>query len=192
MNVLRHGYRCIRLFLVIQTLSLIYSGATFAKASRVGLKNQNAEAEAVKQRLATIMQQTIERARIQLKDGSYATTMPVLPSEQDSAEVKRYGHQAIEVLAAYVDSNQGLEQHLALRFLGEFTDDSALAAIRCFAEKSRLAGIRQIAVMALTGFAQDRVKPIIEQISKKDPEPEVRAAARRALATFRAHQESRK
>jgi HEAT repeat protein len=110
--------------------------------------------------------------------------MPVLPSNDELQEVKVYGDRAVTVLATYVDSSEGLEQHLAIRFLLEFHNDPALAALRAFAERSKISGIREEAVAALTGFPTEKVKGIVEHISKSDPDPEVRSYARRILATF--------
>lgn len=140
--------------------------------------------DVVDRKIHRLIQDIIEHSRIRLSDGTYATPMPILASNDDIAKVKSYGSRAPKALQEYVNSTQGLEQHLALRFLTEFHDDSALIAIRAFAEKSAIPGIRQIATMALTGFPPEKVKPIIESISDKDPNPDVRAHARHVLATF--------
>lgn len=99
-------------------------------------------------------------------------------------EVKRYGDQAVKVLATYVNSTQGIEQHISLRFLLEFHSDLALTAVRALAEKSAFGGIRQEAITALKGFPPEKVKQIVEHISNNDPDPDVRAHARRIFATF--------
>lgn len=135
----------------------------------------------VRQRVSFLINRTIGASTIRLKDGSYATTMPVLPSDADIQEIKRFGDQAVGELAAYVNSTLPMEQYVSIRFLLEFHDDSALAAVRSFAGKSKFAGVRLQAVAGLAGFPRDKIKEIVERISNTDPDPEVRAQARHVL-----------
>ena len=134
----------------------------------------------VRQRVSFLINRTIGASSIRLKDGSYATTMP-FPSNADIQEIKRFGDQAVGELAAYVNSTLPMEQHVSIRFLLEFHDDSALAAVRSFAGKSKFAGVRLEAVAGLAGFPRDKIKEIVERISNTDPDPEVRAEARHVL-----------
>ena len=172
-------------FLRVIPLSLfINPAAILAGECGINLQNQQLSEDSVRQRISILIHRIIENSQIRLKDGSYATPMPVLPSIDELREVKGYGDLAVTVLATYLDSSQGLEQHLALRFLLEFHNDPALATLRAFAEKSKIAGIREEAVTGLTGFPTEKVKRIVERISNSDPNPEVRAYARRVFATF--------
>lgn len=166
--------------------------AGLATGREINLQNQQFSEDLVRQRVSTLIHRITENSRIRLKDGSYATPMPVLPSNDELREVKAYGDRAVTVLATYLDSSQGLEQHVAVRFLLEFHNDSALAALRAFAEKSKIGGIREEALAALTGFPPEKVKRIVERISKSDPDPEVRAYARRVFATFPVREEPQK
>jgi hypothetical protein len=110
--------------------------------------------------------------------------MPVLPSDEARREVRQDGSQAVKVLADCLNSTDGLEQHLSLRLFFEFRDDAGLRAFQAFAERSCLAGIRQEAIAGLMGFAAEKVRPIIERASRTDPDPDVRAHARRMLASL--------
>jgi len=155
-------------------------------------QNPQLPGDLVRQRISAVIHRISESSQIMLKDGSYATPMPVLPSTDELREIKGYGDQAVAVLATYVDSSRGMEQHLAIRFLLECRDDQALAALQAFAEKSKIGGIREEAITGLRGFPIQKVKQIVESISSSDPDPEVRAFARRVLATFPVHKESQK
>ncbi len=177
---------------VILLFLSIDPATSLAKSREIDLQNQQFSEDLVKQRVSTLIHRIAENSQIRLKDGSYATPMPLLPSNDELREVKGYGDRAVTVLATYSDSSQGLEQHLAVRFLLEFHNDSALAALRAFAEKSKIGGIREEAVAALTGFPPEKVKRIVEHISTSDPDPEVRAYARRVFATFPVSDESQK
>jgi hypothetical protein len=166
----------------ILVLLSVHPGPTTLPAR--GVTQKQLSDNQVRGRISLLIRQTIQQSKTKLTDGSYATVMPVLPSNDALQEVRRYKEQAVRVLAHYLSSTQALEQHISLRFLFEFHDDSALAAVRAFAEKSTFAGIRQEAVAGLTGFPSEKVKPIVEQISTSDPDPDVRAYARRILASF--------
>ncbi len=136
----------------------------------------------VRQRIMLIIQRTIARSRFKTSYGLPAVTMPILPSDEDLTEVKSHGRDAVRVLEEYLRSKEALDQNVALRFLGQFNDDFSLATLRGFAEKSKFAGIRQQALFGLRAYPSGKVKPIISGIEQNDPDPEVRATARRLLA----------
>lgn len=150
--------------------------------SHAATQDQQASENLVASRVSFLVRQTIEESKIRLKDGSYATVMPLLPSNDALQEVTRYGDRAVKVLATYVTSSHSLEQHVSLRFLLEFHDDSALDAVKGFADKSAFAIIRQEAVAGLTGFPSEKGKRYIEHICDTDSDPDVRAHACRAIA----------
>jgi hypothetical protein len=145
----------------------------------------------VRGRVSVLIKKTIEQSRRRLADGSYATVMPILPSNEDSVEITRYGERAIKVLATYVSSDQSAEQHVALRFLLQFQNELAFGSVQAFAEKSTFAGIRQEAIGALQGFPPSKIRGIVERISIGDPSPEVRAYARRVFSNLPTNEDPR-
>lgn len=174
-------YKFLGLILVLLSVA---SKPSIGGGSTLSFQHREPSEDEARLRISFLIQQTIKQSSTKLKDGSTATVMPVLPSNDDLKEVKRYGDQAVKVLATYLNSTQGMEQHVSLRFLLQFQDDSALSAVQAFAEKSKFAGVRQEAIAALTGFAPEKTKQIIERISNTDPDMNVRESARRALANF--------
>jgi hypothetical protein len=175
---------CWKFWELILVSLCIVPGMSLAASREISSPDSQVSGSLVSQRISFLINQIIKRSAIKLKDGSSATTMPVLPSSADLQEVKRFGDQAVKALAVYVNSTQAMEQYVSLRFLFEFQNDSALAAVQSFAEGSKFAGIRQEAVGGLTGFPWETVKPIIERISNRDPNPDVRACARHVLLTY--------
>lgn len=159
-------------------------GMNLAVSRDTGLPERQSSESLASQRVSFLIGRVIEGSAIKLKDGTSATTTPVLPSNADLQEVKGFGDQAVKALATYVNSTRAMEQHVSLRFLLEFHDDLALAALKAFAEESKFPGIRQEAIAALRGFPAEKVKPILERISKSDSNPDVRAYARHILASY--------
>jgi len=173
-----------RLFGPVLVLVLAVLGANFACTSVAGSQTTQPSENQIRERVSILIHQAIRRATTQLKDGTYATTMPVVPSSEDIQEVKSYGNRAIEVLSGYVDSKSAMEQHVAFRFLLEFQGEPAFVAIKSFAERSAFGGVRQEATISLGSHPEGKVKSILKRIATSDPSPDVRAASGRALAHF--------
>lgn len=184
MDVRQFPFHPYKFLAVILAFLSIGPGMSLAASRDLALQEQEFPEAVVKARVPFLINRIIENSSVKLKDGSSATTMPVVPSNADLQEVKRFGDQAVKVLATYVNSTRAIEQHVSLRFLLEFHNDSALTALQLFAEKSTFAGIRQEAIAALIGFPRESVKQIVERISNSDPNPDVRAYARHVLLSF--------
>lgn len=165
-------------------LAYIRSGVGLAKSSSFNPQREQPSVDAIRHRVSFLIRRTIEKSKTKLSNNEYAIVMPVLPSEQDLHEVRGYGDQAVRILAGYATSTSSMEQHVSLRFLGQFQDELALEAVQGFAEKSAFPGIRQQGTVMLRGFPAKKAKPIVERISKADPDPDVRAHARHVLDGF--------
>ena len=130
----------------------------------------------VKQRVQSIMQTTLKEGEFTTADGVKATTR-VPPSAERIEEVRQLGKSAIPVLAAYVSSESPRAQELAMRFLTAIGGDGIVEPLRGFAKHSAFPSNRAEAVMFLVETPLSRALPIIEDVSKTDPDPYVRKTA---------------
>jgi HEAT repeat protein len=130
----------------------------------------------VRERVASIVQQTAARAQLTTKEGLKVTTRP-LPSTENLSEVRRFGDEAVDVLSEYLSSDDVIVQETALRLLGEFTDQHALCVLQNFAQKAASPFIRGTALRWLIHFPAATYRPIIQQAADNDPSPEVRSTA---------------
>jgi hypothetical protein len=182
MDMRRTCPRLQKFFGRVLVLAFVIPGASFAWIRVIGSQTTQPSENQIRQRISLLIQRTIQQATIRLKDGTYATTMPVVPSSSDIQEVKGYGDRAVGVLANYVNSKSAMEQHVAFRFLVAFQGDPAFTAIKDYAERSAFGGVRQEATIDLGSFPDGKVRSILERISTIDPSPDVRASAGRTLA----------
>ena len=184
MDIRLNWSRSQRFLRLLVVLTVVIPSVCLARRQN-GLQPGQPSETLIQQRISLLIHQTIQQSRINLKNGVYATVMPVKPSSADLREVKGYGDSAVKVLAGYVNSTSAMEQHVAFRFLADFPGDTAFEAINSFAERSAFGDVRQEATVDLAGFPEDKVKSILERISSSDSDPGVRAAAGRALLHFR-------
>ena len=130
----------------------------------------------VKQKIQAIMQATLKEGQFTTAGGIKATTR-VPPSAERLDEVKQLGKSAVPVLAAYLSSESPRAQELAMRFLAAIGGDRIVEALRGFAKHSAFPSNRAEAVMFLVETPLSKALPIIEDVSKTDPDPDVRKTA---------------
>ena len=135
-----------------------------------------ANATIVKKKIQSIVQATLKEGEFTTADGIKATTR-VPPSAERIEEVKQLGKSAIPVLAAYANSESPRAQELAMRFLAGIGGDRIVEPLRGFAKHSAFPSNRAEAVMFLVETPLSRALPIIEDVSKTDPDPYVRKTA---------------
>jgi HEAT repeat protein len=90
---------------------------------------------------------------------------------------KQLGKSAVPVLAAYLSSESPRAQELAMRFLAAIGGDRIVEPLRGFAKHSAFPSNRAEAVMFLVETPLSKALPIIEDVSKTDPDPDVRKTA---------------
>ncbi|MGA7915292.1 MAG: HEAT repeat domain-containing protein [Candidatus Acidiferrales bacterium] len=188
MHMRRMHLRLLKLLDFALVLGFFIPRVSFAWRCAINPQIARPSESIIGQRISFLIQQTIQRSTITLKNGSSATVMPVNPSDADLREVKSYGDAAVTVLAGYVTSTSAMEQHVAFRFLAELQGDLAFKTIEALAEKSSFAGVRQEATVDLAHFPEEKARPILVRISSNDPDSDVRAAAERTLKHYRAAQ----
>lgn len=138
---------------------------------------------AVEQRIVLVFERVLKQGRIKLADGSEARTR-VPPSLEDLEEVKGFGNAAVPVLSRYLGSNDFFQQELAMRFLGYLGGDRIVAPLEKVAKESPNPLLRSLAVGWLTQAPLKRSLPVIEHVSKSDPDPTVRREAKETLARY--------
>jgi hypothetical protein len=138
--------------------------------------------EEIRTTIKEILQATFERAVYRKPDGTAESVSLVLlhATDENRQRVRHFGNAAISVLQEYVADSEGWRQQLASELLGEFKSDEALAALVDFAEHAK---VRDIAVHQMAQYPIDKTRPILKSFLS-DPDPLVRDAARRALASY--------
>jgi HEAT repeat protein len=139
-------------------------------------RSEAERARKVKERIQSIIQATLKEGEFTTAEGIKATTR-VPPSVEHVEEVKQLGESAIPVLAAYIGSESPREQELAMRFLAGFGGDRIVEPLRVFAKHSMFPPNRAQAVLFLGQAPLSKALPIIEDVSKTDPDPYVRKTA---------------
>jgi len=135
----------------------------------------------VKHRIRSIVQATLREGEFTTPEGIGAVTR-VPPSAGRIEEVKNLGEGAIPILSDYVASKSPREQELAMRFLVAFGGEQIVEALGRFAKHSAFAMNRAQALQFLTQGPPSKILPIVEDVSRTDPDPYVRKTALEVLA----------
>lgn len=99
-------------------------------------------------------------------------------------EIRRYGDDAIPILAEYLNSGNGFEKYLAMRFLGLIGSSGVVEPLNRVALGDASSSFRLVALRWLTQAPWELASPIIRQAADNDPVPEVREAARELLIQY--------
>src|SRR5262249_4328127 len=157
-------------------------------AFALGLSVRGSEAQSsdrlVRERIATIFQETLKRgeARVEI-DGHLITARTfVPPSTEHVDEIRRYGKEAIPILTEYLRLENGFEQYLAMRFLGDIGGANIIGPLAGVALSDPSPGIRSTALRWLSVTRWDLASPIIRQAARDDSAAEVRKQAQDILA----------
>ena len=139
----------------------------------------------MRERIATIFCETLKRgeivgehnARRQVTSRTFAP-----PSTEYVDEIRRYGDDAIPILAEYLNSGSGFEKYLAMRFLGLIGGVGAVEPLRKVALGADSSSFRLVALLWLAEAPWDLASSIIRQVAEDDTSPEVREKAKEILA----------
>jgi hypothetical protein len=142
------------------------------------------DSRVMRERIATIFRETLKRgeAIIELNGRQVTSRTFVPPLTEHVDEIKRYGDDAIPILAEYLNSGSGFEKYLAMRFLGSIGGSGVVEPLRKVALGDASPSFRMVALLWLTETPWDLASPIIRQVVEKDTSPEVRAKAKEILA----------
>jgi hypothetical protein len=137
----------------------------------------------MRERIATIFRETLKQgARTVELNGRQVTSQtfsPPFPWYVD--EIRRYGDDAIPILAGYLSSGSGFEKYLAMRFLGLIGGRGAVEPLRKVALDDASPSFRLTALLWLSVAPWDLAYPTVKHVANNDPSLEVRERAKEIL-----------
>jgi hypothetical protein len=138
----------------------------------------------IRERITSIFHETLKQGEITVEHNGRLVTARtfVPPSKEHVDQVRRYGNNAIPILAEYLTSGSGFEKYLALRFLGLIGGSGVVETLRKVALNDTSSSFRLVALLWLTETPWDLASPIIRQVANDDTSPEVRNKAKQILA----------
>ena len=140
---------------------------------------------AMRERIATIFRETLKQGESAVEQNGrrHVTARTfVPPSTEHVDEIRRYGDDAIPILAEYLNSDNGFEKYLAMRFLGSIGGSGVVEPLRKVALGKDSSSFRLVALLWLTETPWDVASPIIRQVAENDASVEVREKAKEILA----------
>lgn len=143
------------------------------------------DSRAMRERVATIFRETLKQGESAVaQNGGHRVTARtfVPPATEHVGEIQRYGDAAIPILAEYLNSDNGFEKYLAMRFLGSIGGSGVVEPLRKVALGKDSSSFRLAAVLWLTETPWELASPIIRQVAKTDASVEVRKKAEEVLA----------
>lgn len=148
--------------------------------------SKDADNPVLRERIATIFRETIRQGeRVVEQDGHQVRTLTFMPpSTEHVEEVRRYGKEAVPILAEYLRSKHGFEKYLAMRFLGTIGGSDVVEPLSSVASGDKSPSFRETALRWLTQTPWALASPIIRKAAKSDPSPEVRQTARELLIQY--------
>lgn len=140
--------------------------------------------QVMRERISIIFRETLKQGEhsIKLNGGRQVTSLtPVPPPSWCVDEIRRYGDDAIPILAEYLSSDSGFEKHLAMRFLGLIGGRGVVEPLRKVALDDASSSFRLTALLWLSVASWDLASPIIRHSADNDCSPEVREKAKEIL-----------
>ncbi len=135
----------------------------------------------VRERINTIISESIKRCEFTTADGVRAVTR-VPPSAEHMDEIKRFGDPAIQPLEEHLWSENALEYEFAMRFMGELGGERIIAPLEKVALYNQSARKREYALRWITQGPWEIARKVISQAAENDPDPGVREVAKELLA----------
>jgi hypothetical protein len=138
----------------------------------------------IRERIAIIFRETLKQGDLAVELNGHRqvrsqTFFPPLPKYVD--EIRRYGDNAIPILAEYLHSVSGFDKYLSMRFLGLIGGRGVVEPLREVALYDPSSSFRLTALLWLAVADWDLAAPIIKQIANSDSSPEVREKAKEIL-----------
>ena len=140
---------------------------------------------AVRERVAIIFRETLKRGESEVEQHGrrHVTARTFVPPAAEHVdEIRRYGDDAIPILAEYLNAGNGFEKYLAMRFLGSIGGGGVVEPLRKVALGEDSSSLRLVALLWLTETPWDVASPIIRQVAENDVSVEVREKAKEILA----------
>jgi hypothetical protein len=159
--------------------ALYYSRLRSTKVSAKPSHNDD-----IRKRIAMIFRETLQQGERAVELNGRRQVMSrtfVPPPPWCVDEIRRYGDDAIPILAEYLSSDSGFEKYLAMRFLGLIGSGGIVEPLRKVAMDDASSSFRLVALLWLGVAPWDLASPTIRHIADKDSSPEVREKAKEIL-----------
>ena len=138
---------------------------------------------AIRERISTIIQETIKRGEGYTVDGIKTwTRMP--PTTKDLEEIKSYGQKAVPILEEYLFSDVSQEGDVALEIFGRLGGSQMVEPLKRVVEQSTSSWRREFALRWVTQAPWELALPIIRNAAETDRDPKVRALAQDLLVKY--------
>jgi hypothetical protein len=138
----------------------------------------------MRERIATIFRETLKQGEIAVEQKRRLVTARtfVPPATEHVDEIRHDGDDAIPILAEYLNSGNGFEKWLAMRFLGLIGGKGVVEPLRKVALTDDSPSFRLVALIWLSETPWDLASPIINQAATDDTSRELRDQAKNILA----------
>lgn len=111
------------------------------------------------------------------------TRIPPMP--KDIAEIRKYGDEAVPVLADYTLSKNERERAIAIELLGLLGGQRIIKPLRGVIRNDSSPNLRQVALRWITQAPWEVASAVIREAAETDPNPKVREVANQLLTTYK-------
>lgn len=146
------------------------------------VRPQQSDKVAVKDRIAVIMRETIQQG--DGSTGDIKTWTKVPPSTEAVEEIRKFGDDAVPVLAEYFHSEDGREHYFAIEFLGLLGGSRIIKPLREVILYAASPGDRAMALRWITQAPWKEAEPIIREAAETDTDSRVRETAKDLLVSY--------
>ena len=166
------------------TLTIVFAAGLVVWRSDAQTLSPKTSNRVMRERIETIFRETLKQGetQVELKDHSGVTALTFIPPTTEHVEeIRRYGKEAVPILADYLNRGSGFEKHIAMRFLSSIGGKSIINPLRRVVLDDPSPRFRATALLWLSAARWDLAAPIIRQAARKDSSPEVRQQAKAIL-----------
>jgi hypothetical protein len=133
----------------------------------------------IQQRIAEIIDQTLQKGEGTVDGVKFYTKVPT--SSEFVEEVKRYGEEAIPVLAEHLNSQDARQRTLAVELLGHIGHPGILVHLQKIIRDDSSLTLKVIALRWVAQMDDEKAKDVVKEASEIASEKEVREEAQQLL-----------
>jgi HEAT repeat protein len=171
---------------ICAVITLVSSSVFYAQTSEKGASKDataSPQSEDANVAVQKIVKGILERGEGRTESGIRTTTfMP--PNDEEVAEIKDWGEQAINPLTQFLDSDEPRAQLLAVRLLGVVGGPDIIPPLKRALEPNRWVVVRTQALSSLMSAPRTDSIPLIHEVLSRDPDPQVQARGRDVLTAL--------
>jgi hypothetical protein len=137
------------------------------------------DAAKVRERVNTIIQETIKRGDFTVQGVKGITRLPPLTADVD--EIKSYGDQAVAPLEEHIHSASAFEYEVAMRLMGALGGTRIIEPLKKVILHDESARRREYALRAIVQAPWDQASKVMTLAAETDPDENVRNTAKELL-----------